>query len=129
MNTLTPVFLGHVSRVAPSLRADGLLRPWSTGRHGQRPDSLEHRPEQPPRQVTLGQQEPVVTGVPDQPSARLEEALLETWSATKCRSAPVAPAAARDSQGCSQHAQLQPDLVRPEAVTRPPRPVCRLLPL
>jgi hypothetical protein len=86
LNKRTPIFLGHVSRVVPCLRPDGLLghRP-STGRHGQRPDSLEHRPEQPPCQMTLGQQEPVVTGVPDQPSARLDEALLETAQRPECR--------------------------------------------
>jgi hypothetical protein len=50
----------------------------STGRRVQRPDPLEHRPEQPPGQVALGQQEPVVPGVPDQSPARLDEALLET---------------------------------------------------
>src|SRR6266849_6567376 len=32
----------------------------STGRHGQRPDPPEHRPEQAGRQVTPRQQEPVV---------------------------------------------------------------------
>jgi hypothetical protein len=50
----------------------------STGRHVQRPDPLEHRPEQPPRQMALRQQEPVVAGVLDQPPTRLDEALLET---------------------------------------------------
>jgi hypothetical protein len=51
--------------------------PASAGRHGQRPDPLEHRPEQPPRQMALRQQEPVVPGVLDQPSTRFDEALLE----------------------------------------------------
>src|SRR5712692_6355216 len=39
----------------------------SAGRHGQRPDPPEHRPEQPPRQMTLRQQEPVVAGVECRP--------------------------------------------------------------
>ena len=55
----------------------GRYRP-SAGRDWQRPDPPEHRPEQPPRQVALGQQEPVVPGVLDQPPTRLDEALLET---------------------------------------------------
>jgi hypothetical protein len=50
----------------------------STGRHGQRPDPLEHRPERASGQVALGQQQPVVAGVLDRPSAHLDEALLET---------------------------------------------------
>jgi hypothetical protein len=40
-------------------------------------DPAEHRSEQPPRQVALGQHEPVVPGVLDQPPTRLEEARLE----------------------------------------------------
>jgi hypothetical protein len=35
----------------------------SSGRHGQRPDPLKHRPEQASGQVALGQQQPVVAGV------------------------------------------------------------------
>ena len=31
-------------------------------RHRERPNPLEHRPEQPPRQVTLGQHQPIVQG-------------------------------------------------------------------
>src|SRR5206468_133863 len=49
----------------------------SAGWHGQRPDPLEHRPEQPPRQMARRQQEPVVPSMFHQPPTRLDEALLE----------------------------------------------------
>jgi hypothetical protein len=45
---------------------------------GQRPDPPEHCAGQAPGQVVLGQQEPVVARVRDQPPTRLDEALLET---------------------------------------------------
>jgi hypothetical protein len=51
---------GHPSRGAPVLRSvSGRHRP-SAGRYRQRPDPLEHRPEQAPGQLTLRQQEPVI---------------------------------------------------------------------
>jgi hypothetical protein len=63
--------------VLSSPAASGNARP-SAGWHGQRPDPLEHRPEQPPRQMALPQQEPVVPSMFHQPPTRLDEALLET---------------------------------------------------
>jgi mutator family transposase len=96
----------------------------SAGRHGQRPDPPEHRPEQLPGRVTLCQQHPVLAGVRDQPAAGLDEALLQ-------RPAIDAPwqhqSPPQIAQIVGEHAQLQPDLVRPEAVARQARPVRRLL--
>jgi hypothetical protein len=65
----TDIFHGHFAHllVRSSLTVSGNARR-SAGRHRQRPDPPEHRPEQPPRQVTLRQQEPVVAGVLDKPA-------------------------------------------------------------
>jgi hypothetical protein len=49
----------------------------SAGRHRERPDPPEHRPEQASGQVAFRQQQPVVAGVLDQPSAGLNQALLQ----------------------------------------------------
>ena len=55
------------------------IRWWrSAGRGRQRPDAFEHGPEQPARQVSLGEQEPVVPGVLHQAPTGFHEALLET---------------------------------------------------
>ena len=72
----------HVSDTTPVLRLPSAslvlfdARP-SACRGRERPDPLEHRPEELPGQVALGQQQPVVAGVLDQPPTRFDEALLE----------------------------------------------------
>ena len=73
----------HVSDPSPVLRLPSAslvlfdARP-SACRGRERPDPLEHRPDQASGQVTLRQEQPVVARVFYQPPARLDEALLET---------------------------------------------------
>ena len=84
-------------------------------------------PEQPPGQVALGQQEPVVTGVPDQSPARLDEALLETGERPRIDPRWQDEPPPQIAQVVRQDAQLQPDFVGSEPVARQPRPVRGLL--
>ena len=46
-------------------------------RHRQRPDPLQHVAEQPAVQMPLGQQQPIVPRVLDQPTARLHQPVLQ----------------------------------------------------
>ena len=61
--------------------------PWSVSarRNRQRPDALEHRPEQAARQMTLGQQEPPVAGVLHEAPASFDEAPLEVATGASIR--------------------------------------------
>jgi hypothetical protein len=67
----------------------------------------------PPRQIPLGQHQPVISSVLDQPPTRLDDALLETGerpglhSRRQHESPPQVPEVVR------QHAELEPDLVVP----------------
>jgi hypothetical protein len=47
-------------------------------RQGQRPDPPQHVAEQPPVEMALCQEQPVVAGMLDEPSAGLHEPLLQT---------------------------------------------------
>ena len=51
-------------------------------RQRQRPDPVQHVTEQPPVQMPLGQQQPVVARVLDQPAAGLHQPLLQARGAT-----------------------------------------------
>ena len=79
--------------------------------------------------MALRQQEPVVAGVRDQPPARLDEALLETGQRPAIHALRQHESPAQIPEVVREHAQLQPDFVGAEAVTRQSRPVRRLLPL
>src|SRR5450759_300501 len=99
----------------------------STGRHGQRPDPPEHRPEQAAGQVALGQQQPAIACVRHQPPAGLDEALLQAGQRPALYAPWQHPPPPQVAPVVGEHAQLQPDLVRPEPVTRQPRPMRGLL--
>jgi hypothetical protein len=53
------------------------LPPFLSSRQGHRRDPPRNRPEDPPRQMTFGQQEPVVASVLHQPPTRLHQPLLQ----------------------------------------------------
>lgn len=75
--TTPPTFLSTL-RLRSVLFAHDLRQGTSVNRLARRrPDPPEHRPEQPPREMALRQQEPVVADVLDQPPTRLDEALLK----------------------------------------------------
>jgi hypothetical protein len=96
-------------------------------RHRQGPDPLEHRSEQASSQVALGQQEPVVPRVCHQAPARLDEALLDADQRPRVDPRRQYEPPPQIAQVVREHAQLQPDLVRPEPGTRQSCPVRRLL--
>jgi hypothetical protein len=89
--------------------AQGVLRKWivqyldtkdallSAGRHRQRPDPLEHRPERASGQMTLRQHQPVVADMFHQSPCRLDEALLEAGQRPCVDSRRAGRAAATDS--------------------------------
>ena len=86
-------------------------------------DPLEHRRKQASGQMTLGQQQPVVSRVFHQAPACLGKAAAH-WSTRpavdalrQCQPPPQV------SQVVSRGAQLQVDLIRPEPVTEQPRPM------
>ena len=62
-------------------------------------DLPQHAGEQPPRQMTLRQQQPVVACVFDQAVRRSSPTAAASWSATSWRPASAAPAAATSSPG------------------------------
>jgi hypothetical protein len=64
----------------------------------------------------------------DQPFARLDKALLHAGQRPAVDTLRQHQAPLQVAQVVGQHAQLQSDLVAPEAVARQPRPVRRLLP-
>jgi len=77
-----PEASGHtplpLSRCSPSLPPFKLrLSGWHRQRRGALWAPPHHRPEKPPRQVTLRQQQPVVACVLEQPAARLHQSLLQ----------------------------------------------------
>jgi hypothetical protein len=129
MRTTSSPFSGHCSSVSVSLRAR-LLRSsvWRSARRDrQTPDALEHRAEQASRQVSFCQQQPKVTSMLHESPAGLDEALLQAGERPRVdalgqhQTPPQVPEVVR------QHTELQSNLVRPEPVTREPRPVRRLL--
>ena len=69
-------FLRHYSDPPPSApdfaAAIGVL----PARHRQRPDPPQHLAKQPPRQMTLRQEQPIIAGMFHQPTARLHQPLL-----------------------------------------------------
>src|SRR5262245_3902808 len=92
-------------------------------RDRQRPDALEHRPEQPARQVTLRQQEPVVAGVLHQAPAGLDEPLLQTGERPAVDPLGQHETPPEIPQVVCEHAELQAHLIGPEPVTGQARPV------
>ena len=92
--------------------------------HRQRFDPSGHAPEQPPCEMALGQHQPVVSGVLDQPTARATAAA--NWSATSSRSSPAAPAAARGFP-IGDQAQPEAHFIRPEPMATQPRHLHHLL--
>ena len=122
-------FLGHLSRVAPSLRqpcsgAPAAHQPVGNGRAQIR---CSITPEHASGQMTLRQQQPVVPRVFHQAPARLDEALLEAGQRPAVDVFRQYEPPPQIPEVVGEHAQLQPDLVRPEPVTRQPRPMRRLL--
>ena len=77
--------------------------------------------------MTLRQQQPIVAGVLDQLPTRLDEALLETDQRPTINALGEHQPPSEISEVVGQYAQLQPDLVRSEPVTRQARPMRRLL--
>ena len=77
--------------------------------------------------MALRQQEPVGTSVFHQPPTRLDEALLETGERPGGDSRRQHQPPPEIPEVVGQHAELEPDLIRPEPVTRQPCPVRRLL--
>ena len=121
-------FLRHRPTLMLFLRQSSAVsgRPLSS-RHWQRPDSPQHVAQQPPGQMPLCQQEPVVPRMLHQPAPRFHQPLLET------RERPALDPRRQDqsppqvAQVVGQDAQLQAHFVRPEPMARQPRPVRRLL--
>jgi len=130
-NSLSSVaFLGHLSSLAPFLRQiPTVSRRRLPRRDRQGPDPLQHRPEQASGQMALGQQQPVVPGMFHQAPAGLDEALLHAGQRPAVDALRQHQAPPQVAQVVGEHAQLQADLVRPEPVTREPRPIRCLLAL
>src|SRR5213593_2590750 len=90
MNTRTPIFLGHPSRVAPALRPDGLLRPAPVSRSARAAQirwSID--PNSRRVQMTLGQQE-LVPGLGHLRLGRLQPEHIEAFLDRK-RAAGLSP--------------------------------------
>ena len=77
-----PSFSAHSINTSPTLTSwspdfAGVIALLLPGRHCQRINPPYHAPEQPPREMTLGQHQPVVPPVFHQPAAGLHQALLQ----------------------------------------------------
>ena len=99
-----------------------------TTRHRQRPDPLHHVTEQPPIQMPLRQQQPVVAGMLDQPPTGLHQPLLQARQRPTLDPVRHSEPSPQVAQVVGQYAELQPHFVGPKAMARKPRPVCGLLP-
>jgi hypothetical protein len=82
------------------------------------PRASQHAPKQPPREVTLRQQQPIIAGMLDQPPARLDQPLLQT------RQGPVADAP-RQHQSPPQVPEIVRDHAQPQSYLIGPEPVAR----
>ena len=99
-----------------------LGHPRTSAVSGRRREPIQHLPEQPPMQVPLGQEQPVLASVPVDPSDRLHQPVLQVCQRPALDSM-------RQSQPPPQVAQVigQAYFVRPEAMARQPCPMPRLL--
>ncbi len=102
---------------APSLPLDKdplrLLRGSSpsTSRHRQRGKPRQHLAEQPAVEMPLGQQQPVVPRVLNQPPAGLHQAVLQACQRPALDPARQPQPPPQVAQVVGQHGELQPDLV------------------
>ena len=93
----------------------------SRRRRQQRGDLVQHATEEPPRQVTLRQQQPIVAGMFNQTASGFHQPLLQAGQrppVDACRQHQPPPQVA---EILSDHAKPQPHLVGLEAVARKPR--------
>jgi len=74
--------------------------------HGQRTDSPEHHSKQASRQVTLGQQQPVIPRMLHQPPTRLHQPLLQTGQRPGVNSLRQQQPPPQVTEVVRQHAQL-----------------------
>src|ERR1035441_4547297 len=95
----SPLGSGSISR---------LPRPRLSRRKRQPRDSPEHTAKQPPRQMALRQQEPVVAGMFHQPSSGLHQPLLQAGQRPVLDSLGQRQPPPQIAQVVSQHTQPQP---------------------
>ena len=111
-------FLGHLtvpSQCSPDFAAAiGVL----SVRHRQRPDPPQHLAKQVPVQTSLGQHQPVVPGVLDQPPASLHQPLLQACQRPCADSLRLHEAAPQVAQVVGQQAQWSARFIGPEPMTR-----------
>src|SRR5262245_24434555 len=103
------------SRHGPSARSRGVPR--------QPLDACDDLPKQRPCQVTFGELQGEVSGMPDQAPAGLEEPLLETRQRPTLNGAGQDEPSQQIAKIVGDHPEEQPDLVGPEAVAREARPM------
>ena len=118
----------HTPPTLLSQRSDFLSeRDGLTTRHRQRPDPAQHVAEQPAVQMPLGQQQPVIPRVLDQPTAGLHQSVLQARQRPALDPVRQSEPSPQVAQVVGQHAQLQSHFVGPKTMARKPRPVCGLL--
>ena len=95
--------------------------------HWQSLDPPHHCPEEPPRQVTLRQEQPIVPGVLDQTATRFHQPLLQAGERPVVDSLRQHQMPPEVAQVVGDHTQPEPYLVRPKSVAAQPRHLHRLL--
>ena len=76
-------------------------------RHRQRPDPSQHVAEQPPVQIPLGQQQPVIPRVLDQPTAGLHQPVLQARQRPTLDPVRQSEPSPQVAQVVGQHAELE----------------------
>jgi hypothetical protein len=90
-------------------------------------DPSQHAPNRPPREVTLCRQQPVISCVPAQPSARFHQPLLQARERPVVDSLRQHQPPPQVAQVVGQHAQPESYLTGPEMMAAQPRHLHRLL--
>src|ERR1035437_7145241 len=93
----------------------------------ERRNPSQHTPKQPPREVTLRQQQPVISGVLDQSSTRFHQPLLQARQRPVLDSLRQHQPPPQVHKVVGQHAQPESYLIGPEMMAAQPRHLHRLL--